>query len=710
MTSWKLLSARLPVVLQAEVTECGLACLTMVARFHGHDTDLAALRKRFAVSRRGASLDVLMRMARALDLEAAPLRVEMEELSDLQLPCLLHWDLCHFVVLASIGRHHAVIHDPASGIIRMTLDEVAEHFTGVALELRAEATFTPLADAQAVGIGRLIGQVSGLKTALLQLLLLGVVLETVVVLLPFQLQWAVDQALVSADRQLLTALGVGFVGLVLMQALVNAARGWLIAALGVSMNFQWLGNVFSHLLRLPMAFFEKRHLGHIMSCFGAVSEIQRTLTTSLVQVVLDGVLAAGTLMMMFMYSPALAAISLLPVLAYLLLRALLYRAQHAAAAREIAHQARQETHFLETATGIQAVKLFGRAEERRVGWLNMAAHQFRARLAGQRLNVAAQSTEALLFGIERVVVIWLAALQVLDQRFTVGMLFAYLAYREQFALRIGGLVGKVFEIRMLRVHCERLADIALTPAENDKADEIDVGYLEASIELKEVSFRYAPSEPDVLRNLRLRIEPGECIAIAGPSGGGKTTLVKLILGVLNPSEGEVWIGGRPLDRMGLSNYRRLIGTVMQDDRLFSGSIADNICFFDPAPDSVRIEACARQAAIHDDLVEMHMGYETLVGDHGSGLSGGQVQRVLLARALYKQPRILVLDEATAHLDAETEQRVNEAVRELKLTRIIVAHRRETIEMADRVIIIDDGRIACDTSRLGAPPTQNRLTA
>lgn len=695
MTLWASLSARLPVVLQAEVTECGLACVAMVARFHGHDTDLAALRKRFAVSRRGASLDGLMRMARALDLEASPLRVEMEDLPNLKLPCLLHWNLNHFVVLASLGRRHAIIHDPASGIVRMSLDEVAEHFTGVALEMRPEATFVPLADAQAVGIGRLIGQVHGLKTALLQLLLLGVVLETLAVLLPFQLQWVIDQALVSADRQLLTALGTGFLGLVLMQAIVNAVRGWLVAAFGTSMNFQWLGNVFSHLLRLPMEYFEKRHVGHIMSCFGAVSAIQRTLTASLVQGVLDGAMAAGTLLMMYVYSPALATLSLLPVLAYLLLRSLLYRAQHAASAREVAHQAQQSTHFLETAVGMQAVKLFGRAEERRVGWLNMAAEEFRAKLAKQRLTVITESSEALLFGIERVAVIWIAALQVLDQRLSLGMLFAYLAYREQFALRIGGLVNKVFEIRMLRVHCERLADIALTATEDDGPGEVDLAQIEPSIELKDVNFRYAPSEPPVLSQVSLRVEPGECIAIAGASGSGKTTLVKLILGVLNPTEGELLIGGRPLNQVGLANYRRLIGTVMQDDRLFSGSISDNICFFDPTPDISRIEACARQAAIHDDIADMHMGYETLVGDHGSGLSGGQVQRVLLARALYKQPRILVLDEATAHLDAETERLVNEAVHKLKLTRIMVAHRRETIEMADRIIVINDGRIAGD---------------
>lgn len=710
MTHWNLFASRLPVVLQAEVTECGIACLAMIARFHGHDTDLAAMRRRFAVSRRGASLEALMRMAGALDLEPSPLRLEMDQLAQLQLPCLLHWDLNHFVVLASVGRRHVVIHDPASGVRRMPLEEVAEHFTGIALELQPAATFVPLKDAQSVGIGRLIGQVSGLKKVLVQLLLLGVVLETLVVLLPFQLQWVVDQALVSADRELLTVLGIGFLGLILMRGIVGAARGWLVAALGVSMNYQWLGAVFSHLLRLPTAYFEKRHVGHIMSCFGSVGAIQRTLSTSVVQALLDGALAAGTLTMMALYSPVLAAVSLLPVLAYLLLRAWLYRAQHATAAREIAHQARQETHFLETANGIQAIKLFGRGEERRAGWMYFAGEQFRARLAGQRLDVVASSSELMLFGIERVVVVWLAALLVLDQRFTVGMLFAYLAYREQFAQRIGALVDKFFEIRMLRVHCERLADIVLAAPEIDAADEIDLVRLQPSIELKDVCFRYASSEPDVLRDVSLRIEPGECVAIVGPSGGGKTTLVKLILGILQPTEGEVRMGDRPLKRVGLKNYRRLIGTVMQDDRLFSGSIADNISFFSPEPDAARIESCARQAAIHEDIVEMPMGYETLVSDLGSGLSGGQIQRVLLARALYKQPRILVLDEATAHLDAATEQRVNDAVREMKLTRIFVAHRRETIDMADRVIVVGDGRIERDTRPCRPAVLPGRLSA
>lgn len=704
------LTHRLPVLLQAEVTECGLACLAMVARYHGHDTDLAALRRRFTLSRKGATLETLIRIARALQFESRPLRLEMAHLPQLQLPCVLHWDLNHFVVLAKVSRNHVVIHDPAAGLRKLSLAEFADHFTGVALELVPSAQFTPLADAQTVSLRRLIGQVSGLRRALLQILSLGLVLEALVVLLPFQLQWVVDQALVTSDRELLTVLGIGFLGLVVMRSLVGVARGWFVAVLSVSMNLQWLGNVFSHLLRLPMSYFEKRHVGHIMSCFGSVSAIQRTLTTSFVQTLLDGALAAGTLTMMALYSPWLAAVSVAPVLAYVLLRAGMFQSQQSASAREIVHAARQETHFMETAVGIQSVKLFSRTEERRLGWMNMVADQFRARLASNRLEIVGSTAETLLFGIERVVVIWLAALLVLDQRFTVGMLFAYLAYREQFATRIAALVDKYFELRMLRVHGERLADIVLSPTENDDADEIDPARLSPSIELKDVSFRYAASESEVLSNVSLRIEAGECVAIVGASGGGKTTLAKVILGMLEPTGGEVCASDMPLRRLGLANLRRMVGTVMQDDRLFSGSLADNICFFDPQPDAARIEACARQAAIHDDIVAMPMGYETLVGNLGSGVSGGQVQRILLARALYKQPRILVLDEATAHLDAATERSVNDAVRALRLTRVIIAHRQETIAMADRVVRVEGGRIVRDIAKLKAESPQVETAA
>ncbi len=695
--AWLRLRRRLPIILQSEESECGLASLAMLAVYHGHRTDLATLRQRFSVSRKGATLESLIRVARALDLETRPLRVEMEHLPQLALPCVIHWDMNHFVVLASVTARVAVIHDPAVGVRTIALDEFSLHFTGVVLEARPTSSFKPVDATQRIRLRTLLGTVIGLRRGLLQVLVLGLVLEVFAVLLPFQLQWTIDHVLMTADRNLLTVIGIGCLGLIVLQALIGAARSWFVVILNTSMSFQWLGNVFSHLVRLPMAYFEKRHVGHIMSCFGSIDTIQRTVTTSFVQTALDGLLAIGMLAMMFLYSPLLASVSLLPVAGYLLLRAGLFRAGRSAIASMIVHEAKQQTHFMETATGMQSVKLFDRIEERRIGWLNMVAEQFRAQLVADKLAIVNDTANKLMFGSERVVVIWLAALLVMQQRFTVGMLFAYLAYKEQFAMRIAALVDTLFELRMLGVHAERVADIVYSTVEDNDQDEID-GDINPAIELRGVSFRYAANEPDVLRNIDLRIEPGECVAIAGPSGGGKTTLVKIMLGLLQPDTGEVLTGGIPLRRLGLTNHRRLVGTVMQDDRLFSGSLADNICFFDSTPDLERIAECARLAAIDADILEMPMGYETLVGNLGTGLSGGQVQRILLARALYKQPRILVLDEATSHLDLLNERAVNEAVRAMQLTRVIVAHRPETIAMAERVIVIEDGRVVASPER------------
>jgi ATP-binding cassette subfamily B protein RaxB len=251
---------------------------------------------------------------------------------------------------------------------------------------------------------------------------------------------------------------------------------------------------------------------------------------------------------------------------------------------------------------------------------------------------------------------------------------------------------------MLRLHADRVADIVLTEPEQDLQDvEVDPQRITAAIEVRGLSFRYAADEPWVLKGLDLDVPAGQCLAITGPSGGGKTTLIKLLLGLLTPTEGEIRVGGIPLHRLGLANYRRMLGTVMQEDQLFAGTIADNIAFFDPSANTERIEACARATAIHAEITAMAMGYGTLVGDIGSALSGGQRQRVLLARALYRQPRILVLDEATSHLDSGNEQLVNSAIRQIALTRIIVAHRSETIAMAQRVVVLDQGRVVRDLS-------------
>ncbi|MCO5124065.1 MAG: peptidase domain-containing ABC transporter [Rhizobacter sp.] len=683
-------SKRAPVILQTEAAECGLACLAMVAAHHGLRTDLPTLRRRFTLSLKGVTLADLVRMAGALQLNARPLRAELDHLPQLALPCVLHWDLNHFVVLVSVRGGVAEIHDPAHGVRRMKLAEVSRHFTGVALELSPAAEFVTGNARQRITLRQLLGRVTGLKRSLFQIFALALALEAFVLLSPFFIQWVVDGVLLSADRDLLVTLGVGFGLLVLMQVTAAALRSWAVLYLSATLNVQWLGNVFAHLMRLPLAWFEKRHTGDVMSRFGAIQQIQQTLTTHFIEAVLDGLLVVVTLAMMLVYSTTLTAIVLGAVLLYALLKWALFKPLRNATEEAIVHDAQRATHFLESLRGVQAIKLFNRQQDRQARFMNVVVEAMNATLATRKIDLLLTMSHKLLFGIERVAVIWVGALLVMQQSFTVGMLFAFIAFKEQFATRISGLIDKGVELSMLKLQGERLSDIVLTAPEDDAPKAHEGRELEARLSLRDVSFRYAEGEPEVLSGLSLEIEPGESVAIVGPSGCGKTTLLKVMLGMHTPDAGEITVGGARLEQIGLARWRDMIGTVMQDEPLFAGSIADNICFFDVEPDLAWVEECARRASVNEEIDVLPMGYHTLIGSMGATLSGGQKQRILLARALYKRPRFLFLDEATSSLDVDRERLVNQAVAQLQLTRVIVAHRPETIASADRVIVLQQG--------------------
>lgn len=696
---WGWSGSAVPMVLQTEAAECGLACLAMVAAHHGLRSDLATLRARFSLSLKGATLADLVRIAGALQLNARPLRAELEHLPQLELPCILHWDLNHFVVLREVkrvrGRHVAVIHDPARGVRRLPLAELSRHFTGVVLELMPGAGFEARNERQHIGLRQLLGPVRGLKRSLMQIFLLALALEFFMLLAPFLLQWVVDGALLSGDRDLLVTLVLGFGLLMGIQVATGALRSWAVLYLSSTLNLQWLGNVFAHLMRLPVAWFEKRHAGDVMSRFGAIQKIQETLTTSFIEAVLDGLLVVVTLAMMWVYSGLLTSIALGAVALYGVLRWAFFRPLRDATEEAIVHEAKRSTHFLESLRGVQAIKLFNRQDERRARFMNLVVDAMNADIATKKLDLAFGVANKLVFGLERIAVIGLGALLVMDQLFTVGMLFAFLAFKEQFAQRVAGLIDKVVELKMLRLQGERLADIVLSTPEVQAEGEQAERELAPRLELHEVAFRYADTEPEVLKGVSLVVEPGESVAIVGPSGCGKTTLLKLMLGIHAPQGGEIKVGGVPLRQLGLSRWRSMIGTVMQDDQLFGGSIADNIAFFDVQSDAGRIEECARLACVHDEIEALPMGYHTLIGDMGASLSGGQKQRILLARALYKRPRILFLDEATSALDVDRERLVNQAIRGLDITRVIVAHRPETIAAAGRVIVLQGGRVVQD---------------
>ena len=573
----------------------------------------------------------------------------------------------------------------------LSFAEVSKHFTGVALELTPTPSFVPKIERQRVTLAHLLGPRPGIMGAVLQIVLLAGVLEVFGVISPLFIQLVVDSALVAEDRPLLTVLGVGFLLLALLQVGITAARSWAVLVLGTRLNLHLVHHLFHHLLRLPMSFFVKRHLGDVVSRFESLHTIQRTLTTSFLEAMVDGCMALITLLMLLLYSRPLGTLVCGVAALYGLLRFTLYGPLRQAQEEHIVQTAKQQSNLLETVRGVQSVKLLDRQGQRQTLYQNLLVDTFNAGIRVHKLALLFQALQGALFGVEHVVVIWLGATLVLQGELSVGMLFAFLAYKQQFTSRVRSLIDKGIEFKMLGLHLERVADIALTePEPHAPAALTETPVLRGDIEVRNLSFRYAEADPPVLQHVALKIEAGEAVAIVGPSGCGKTTLLKVMVGLLPPTEGEVVVGGINLARLGVQAYRTMIGTVMQEDQLFTGSIADNISFFDSEPDQDWIAACAQRAALHQDIMMMPMGYSTLIGDMGTVLSGGQKQRLLLARALYKRPKILFLDEATSHLDVQREQLINDTIKQLKVTRVIIAHRPETIASADRVIVLGDG--------------------
>jgi ATP-binding cassette, subfamily B, bacterial CvaB/MchF/RaxB len=688
--------ARLPDIRQAEATECGLACLAMIAGYHGRHIDLGTLRRRHPISVRGASLRSVMSLAGELDLAARPLRLEMAHLFQIKTPAILHWDMDHFVVLKRVTRRGIDIHDPATGFRRYTHAEAGRHFTGVALELSPASGFVRKSEHARLRLRDVLIWPRSAGLSIVQALVLSVVLQIYAIASPFYMQITVDDAIAQNDHDLLTVLAFGFGLFLCINVGAGMLRSFALVHLQTGLAYELSSRVLRHLLRLKLEYFEKRRTGDLLSRFGATEPIRDMLTEGVMAAAVDGVMAVLMAVLIFVYSATLACVVIPALLAYIALRIITYRALRMRALTSLVAKARETGTLVETLRAMQTIKVFNRENERSGLWTNCQIEVLNADAAIVRLKSIFKAANELVFGIENVLVIYLGASAVLNGGMSIGMLFAFMSYKTQFVDKAARFVEKAIEFRMLDVHLERLADIVGTEPEPDLArPSVPEAYrrpLRGAVEVRDLSFRYGDDEPFVFENACFSIGQGEYVAITGPSGGGKTTLVKVLLGLLQPSAGEILIDGMPLRQFGVRSFRDQVGVVMQDDQLLSGSVADNICFFDEAFDLEWMQRCAETAGIHDEILRMPMGYNSLIGDMGSFLSGGQKQRIVLARALYRRPRILVMDEATSHLDVALEAQVNAAVKALGLTRIIIAHRPETIASASRVLTVSAGLV------------------
>jgi ATP-binding cassette subfamily B protein RaxB len=535
---------------------------------------------------------------------------------------------------------------------------------------------------------------------LVHTLILSLVLQLYVLATPFYMQIVVDNAIAKNDHDLLLVLALGFALFLLINTGATLIRARLLTYAQRTLAFQMGTGLFRHLLRLPMSYFEKRHVGDLVSRFTSTEPVRALLAEGLVTALIDGTMALLTAAMMFLYRPALGLVVLAALALYLALRAGFYHLMRRRSLDLIEAKSRESTTFIETMRAVQSIKIFTRESERCAVWMNRYAQVVQAEASTNLLKQVFRIANDAIFGLENVLIIYLGAQAALAGDMTVGMLFAFISYKQQFVDKAARLIERAIEFRMLDLHLERLADVA--GAEPEQGHFRPIAYqqpIEGNLEVRELCFRYAEGEPFVLRNVNLNVRAGDYVAITGPSGCGKTTLLKVILGLLEPSSGEILIDGVPLRILGHQAFRKSIGVVMQDDQLLSGSIADNICFFDESFELEHMMHCAELAGIHEEICRMPMAYNSLIGDMGTSLSGGQKQRVLLARALYRRPRLLFMDEGTSHLDIATERQVTAAVKALGLTRVIIAHRPETIASAPRRLVLRDGQLSEPHERL-----------
>lgn len=686
-----------PYIPQGEASECALACLAMVAGFHGYKTDLIALRQRYGMSLKGANLKQVMQVAEDIGFNARPLRGEIEDMPHLAMPAILHWDLNHFVVLTAISggvrgkRYH--VHDPARGALVLSEADVSGHWTGVALDLLRSESFKPKIERQQLNISQLWSKLTGFWGTIRQVVLLSLVMQLVVLATPFFLQISIDTVFPAFDSDLLLMLALGFGGLVIVNLLASWLRSLILVTLSNSLSYQVIVNLFRHLVRLPLDYFEKRHVGDIISRFGSTQPISQLISQGMIAAFIDGLMAILTLALMFVYSPLLGGVACAALALYVCLRLAFLQAIKLRNLDVITTMAKENSNFIESVRGISAIKAFGQEGNRQRLWQKSKADAVNAQVKLGRLQAGFDALGQFVIGAERVLFVYIAISLAFDSILTVGMIFAFQAYKQQFLDAGMRLTEQAINYQIVKVHLTRIADIALSPLEEGEADKSnEEPDFTKPLVLDRIFYRYGTNEPLVLQGVNLKVEPGEFIAITGPSGGGKTTLMKILMGLFEPTQGSIRLGERPISSYRKAKYRRCIGSVAQGDMLYAGSLAENIAFFDPQIDMERVREVARMAQIDAEIEAMPMGYETLVGDMGSVLSGGQLQRVLLARALYPDPKVLILDEGTANLDAENENRILETLQSLDITRIAVAHRPATLEAAQKIYEVKGGQL------------------
>lgn len=688
----QLVPRRVPLVRQLSALECGAACLAMILGYHGRPTRVDECREPLGVGRDGVTARAIASAARHFGLRVKAFSLDIGDFKHVQLPAIAHWNFNHFVVVERWSPQRVTIVDPAAGRRSLTPAEFDAAFTGVVLTFEPGVQF---AHQRAKGHSpwwiyfQAVLRVPGV---LLQLLLASLLLQGLGLILPTFTVVFVDQVVPGQIREVMPILALGMVLLVLANVAMSYLRAALLINLQARLDSQLMLGFFEHLLALPFRFFEQRPSGDLLLRLSSNTTIRDMLTNQSLALVLDGGLVLVYLFILLTQAPTLALLALAIGLVHVAITVGTTRRLHELAQQDLAAQSDGQSYLVEALGGITTLKAAGAEDRAFDHWSNLFFKQLNVAL--QR-NQFSSLLEAVLGGLRTLtplLLLWVGVQQVLDGTLSLGLMLGLNTLAMLFLTPLATLVSNIQRFQLVGVHLERLADVLEAELEQDSAELITAPRLSGRIEVKNLSFRYATNAPLVLRNISFRLAPGQSVALVGRTGSGKSTLARLLLGLYQPSEGALLYDDIPLQQLNYRSLRSQFGVVLQDMRLFRGSIRENIAFNDPTMPFERVLIAAQLAAVHEDIVAMPMSYETIVAEDGGTLSGGQRQRIMLARALAHRPAVLLLDEATSHLDAVTEQKISAALERLQITRILVAHRLSTVRNADLILVLDQGTI------------------
>ena len=689
-------SRQIPLVRQMSATDCGAATLAMVLRYHGKEVPLGEIRQALGVGRNGTTVSALLRAGRVYGLRGRGVRAEIDDVSALPCGTILYWEFRHYVVLERVSTNSVRIVDPAVGRRNVPVGELRRAFTGVALIFEPSEAFKP-GKAKTRRAWGLLKQVFECRGLLARVVSTSAIIQILSAAMPILTGVLIDRVVPQRNYSLLFLLATAYVVFQLFNALTSFIRAHLLLYLQTQVEASFTLRFLDHLVELPYSFFQQCTAGDLMMRLGSNASIKEILTSTTLSTLLDGFMVSLYLILLMLANVPLTLMVIAIAVARVLLVALMRHKQRELLAETLEISARSQTYQVEMLSGMETLKAMGLEHRAAENWSNLFVDGLNISVRTGRLNAIFGTLQNVLGTASTLAVMFYGTYLVLQGSFTLGTMVAFSALAAGFFGPLTSLISAGVQFQMLETYLDRINDVLDTAPEQKPGTVALAEKLTGAIWLEGVSFRYAKPDPLILEDISIAVDSGCRLALVGRTGSGKSTLARLMAGLYKPSAGRIFFDGKDLTSLDLRSVRSQLGVVTQDTQLFGGTVRQNISLADPQMGLDQVIHAAQLACIHDEIVAMPMGYETILADRGLSLSGGQRQRLALARALACRPTILVLDEATSHLDAVTEELVNQNLARLHCTRIVIAHRLSTIRDADLIVVLDAGRIVAQGS-------------